>query len=236
MLVSSPAQRHEFDAASVKALDQSLILLADEAQDCATATVRMVGSSGAGVFAAVAAAIGALSGALHSGATGQVIQMLEVMEKDGGGVRKFSDLAKRRQDPQFRLRGVGHRLRQINHYDPRPKVLRDVWHGLLSKAARPDPLSDLARQLEEELLRDSHFVQRKLYPNVDFYSALLWRAIGIPTGMFPVMLAIARLPGWLAHWKELVGDPWTRLYRPRQIYTGPTLSRYIPVDERTGTG
>jgi citrate synthase len=177
----------------------------------------------------VAAGICALWGPLHGGANQEVLEMLEAIQKDGGGPRKFIELAKKK-DSGFRLMGFGHRV--YKNYDPRAKVIKAACDKVLPKLRRQDPLLDIARTLEEEALKDPYFVDRKLYPNVDFYSGLIYRAIGIPTNMFTVMFAIGRLPGWLAHWKEMVDDPNTKIARPRQIYTGPTVNHYVPIDER----
>jgi citrate synthase len=229
MLFSIPAEPFDVDEDIVKVMNQLLILHADHEQNCSTSTVRMVGSAQANVFAAVASGICALWGPLHGGANQEVLEMLEEIQRDGGGPKKFIELAKKK-DSGFRLMGFGHRV--YKNYDPRAKVIKAACDKVLPKLKRQDPLLDIARHLEEEALRDPYFVDRKLYPNVDFYSGLIYRAIGIPTNMFTVMFAIGRLPGWLAHWKEMVEDPATKICRPRQIYTGPTLSRYIPIEER----
>jgi citrate synthase len=191
--------------------------------------VRLVGSAQANVFASVAAGICALWGPLHGGANQEVLEMLEVIKKDGGGPKKFIDLAKKK-DSGFRLMGFGHRV--YKNYDPRAKVIKAACDRVLPKMRKNDPLLDIARHLEEEALRDPYFVDRKLYPNVDFYSGLIYRAIGIPTNMFTVMFAIGRLPGWLAQWKEMIEDPNSKIGRPRQIYTGPTVTPYVPMDKR----
>jgi citrate synthase len=229
MLFSIPAEPYDVDEDIVKVMNQLLILHADHEQNCSTSTVRMVGSAQANVFAAVASGICALWGPLHGGANQEVLEMLEEIQKDGGGPKKFIELAKKK-DSGFRLMGFGHRV--YKNYDPRAKVIKAACDKVLPKLKRQDPLLDIARHLEEEALRDPYFVDRKLYPNVDFYSGLIYRAIGIPTNMFTVMFAIGRLPGWLAHWKEMVEDPATKICRPRQVYTGPTLSRYVPIEER----
>jgi citrate synthase len=230
MLFSVPAEPYEVDEDIVKVMNQLLILHADHEQNCSTSTVRMVGSAQANVFAAVASGICALWGPLHGGANQEVLEMLEEIQKDGGGPKKFIELAKKK-DSGFRLMGFGHRV--YKNYDPRAKVIKAACDKVLPKLKRQDPLLDIARHLEEEALRDPYFVDRKLYPNVDFYSGIIYRAIGIPTNMFTVMFAIGRLPGWLAHWKEMVEDPATKICRPRQIYTGPTLAKYTPIEERT---
>jgi citrate synthase len=229
MMFSIPAEPYEIDEDIVKVLNQLFILHADHEQNCSTSTVRMVGSAQANVFASVAAGICALWGPLHGGANQEVLEMLESIQRDGGGPRKFIELAKKK-DSGFRLMGFGHRV--YKNYDPRAKVIKAACDKVLPKLRRQDPLLDIARTLEEEALKDPYFVDRKLYPNVDFYSGLIYRAIGIPTNMFTVMFAIGRLPGWLAHWKEMVDDPNTKIARPRQIYTGPTISHYVPMEER----
>ncbi len=229
MVFSIPAEPYEIDEDVVKVLNQLFILHADHEQNCSTSTVRMVGSAQANVFASVAAGICALWGPLHGGANQEVLEMLETIHRDGGGPKKFIELAKKK-DSGFRLMGFGHRV--YKNYDPRAKVIKAACDKVLPKLRRQDPLLDVARTLEEEALRDPYFVDRKLYPNVDFYSGIIYRALGIPTNMFTVMFAIGRLPGWLAHWKEMVEDSNTKIARPRQIYTGPTLSHYVPMDER----
>ncbi len=230
MMFAVPAEPYEVDEEVVKVLNQLLILHADHEQNCSTSTVRLVGSAQANVFASVAAGICALWGPLHGGANQEVLEMLELIQKDGGGPKKFIDLAKRK-DSGFRLMGFGHRV--YKNYDPRAKVIKSACDKVLPKLKRQDPLLDIARQLEEEALKDPYFVERKLYPNVDFYSGIIYRALGIPTNMFTVMFAIGRLPGWLAHWKEMLDDPASKIGRPRQIYTGPTLTHYTPIEQRT---
>ncbi|HEY0707468.1 MAG TPA: citrate synthase [Polyangia bacterium] len=229
MMFSVPAEPYDIDEDIVKVLNQLFILHADHEQNCSTSTVRLVGSAQANVFASVAAGICALWGPLHGGANQEVLEMLEIIQKDGGGPRKFIDLAKKK-DSGFRLMGFGHRV--YKNYDPRAKVIKAACDRVLPKMRKNDPLLDIARHLEEEALRDPYFVDRKLYPNVDFYSGLIYRAIGIPTNMFTVMFAIGRLPGWLAQWKEMIEDPNTKIGRPRQIYTGPTVAPYVPMEKR----
>jgi citrate synthase len=229
MMFSVPAEPYDIDEDIVKVLNQLFILHADHEQNCSTSTVRLVGSAQANVFASVAAGICALWGPLHGGANQEVLEMLEVIQRDGGGPKKFIELAKKK-DSGFRLMGFGHRV--YKNYDPRAKVIKAACDKVLPKMKKQDPLLDIARTLEEEALKDPYFVDRKLYPNVDFYSGIIYRAIGIPTNMFTVMFAIGRLPGWLAQWKEMVEDPNTKIGRPRQIYTGPALASYIPMDKR----
>jgi citrate synthase len=229
MMFSIPAEPYEIDEDIVKVVNQLFILHADHEQNCSTSTVRLVGSAQANVYASVAAGICALWGPLHGGANQEVLEMLEIIQKDGGSPRKFIDLAKKK-DSGFRLMGFGHRV--YKNYDPRAKVIKASCDKILPKMKKQDPLLDIARQLEEEALKDPYFIERKLYPNVDFYSGIIYRAIGIPTNMFTVMFAIGRLPGWLAQWKEMVEDPNTKIGRPRQIYTGPVLSPYVPIEDR----
>jgi citrate synthase len=229
MMFSIPAEPYEIDEDIVKVVNQLFILHADHEQNCSTSTVRLVGSAQANVYASVAAGICALWGPLHGGANQEVLEMLEIIQKDGGSPRKFIDLAKKK-DSGFRLMGFGHRV--YKNYDPRAKVIKASCDKILPKMKKQDPLLDIARQLEEEALKDPYFIERKLYPNVDFYSGIIYRAIGIPTNMFTVMFAIGRLPGWLAQWKEMVEDPNTKIGRPRQIYTGPALSPYVPIEDR----
>ncbi|HPN56558.1 MAG TPA: citrate/2-methylcitrate synthase, partial [Candidatus Omnitrophota bacterium] len=189
----------------------------------------MVGSSGANLFASVSAGVSALWGPLHGGANQKVVEMLEMISADGGDVDKYIAKAKD-PDSKFRLMGFGHRV--YKNYDPRAKIIKTETHALLNTLDRHDPLLDLAVKLEEKALKDDYFAERKLYPNVDFYSGLIYKAIGIPTPMFPVMFAIGRLPGWIAHWKEMVENPETRIARPRQIYVGANKREYIPIDQR----
>jgi citrate synthase len=229
MMFSVPAEPYEIDEDVVKVLNQLFILHADHEQNCSTSTVRMVGSAQANVFASVAAGVCALWGPLHGGANQEVLEMLEVIQKDGGDPSKFVELAKKK-DSGFRLMGFGHRV--YKNYDPRAKVIKAACDKVLPKLKRQDKLLDIARHLEEAALKDPYFIDRKLYPNVDFYSGLIYRALGIPTNMFTVMFAIGRLPGWLAHWKEMIEDPATKISRPRQIYTGPTLTHYVPMEQR----
>ncbi len=229
MMFSVPAEPYEIDEEIVKVLNLLLILHADHEQNCSTSTVRQVGSSQANLFASVAAGICALWGPLHGGANEEVLTMLEAIKSDGGGPKKFVELAKKK-DSGFRLMGFGHRV--YKNYDPRAKIIKVAADKVMSKMKQPDPLLDIAKTLEEAALSDPYFIERKLYPNVDFYSGLIYRALGIPTNMFTVMFAIGRTPGWIAHWKEMTEDPTTKIFRPRQIYTGPVLTHYTPVDAR----
>ncbi len=229
MMFSVPAEPYQIDEEIVRVLNMIFILHADHEQNCSTSTVRMVGSAQSNLFASVSAGILALWGPLHGGANQEVLEMLESVHKGGGGVGRFVELAKKK-DSGFRLMGFGHRV--YKNYDPRAKIIKAACDRVLPRIAKKDPLLDIARKLEEVALQDPYFVERKLYPNVDFYSGIIMRAIGVPTDMFTVMFAIGRLPGWIAHWKEMMDDPATKIARPRQIYTGPTLARYVPMDER----
>jgi len=229
MMFSVPAEPYEIDEDLVKTLNLLLILHADHEQNCSTSTVRMVGSSQANLFAAVAAGILALWGPLHGGANEEVLNMLQEIQAGGGDVQKYVELAKKK-DSGFRLMGFGHRV--YKNYDPRAKIIKAAADKVMKKMKTPDPLLDIAHRLEEAALTDPYFIDRKLYPNVDFYSGLIYRAIGIPTNMFTVMFAIGRLPGWIAHWKEMNDDPSTKIMRPRQIYTGPTETQFTPMAKR----
>jgi citrate synthase len=230
MMFSVPSRNYEIDEEIVRVLNQILILHADHEQNCSTSTVRMVGSAQANIYAAVSAGICALWGPLHGGANESVLEMLETIHKDGSGPQKFIDLAKRR-DSSFRLMGFGHRV--YKNYDPRAKIIKGACDKVLARLKVNDPLLNIARTLEEAALKDPYFVERKLYPNVDFYSGIIYRALGIPTNMFTVMFALGRLPGWLAHWKEMHDDPTTKIGRPRQVYTGPALSHCVPIETRS---
>ncbi len=231
MLFKIPTTLYEINPTAVKALNQLLILHVDHEQNCSTSTVRIVGSSEAGLFASVSAGVSALWGRLHGGANQAVIEMLEQIKNDGGGVEKYILKAKDKNDP-FRLMGFGHRV--YKNFDPRAQIIKQRAHDLFDKMNIDDPLLDIAVQLEEAVLKDDYFSERKLYPNVDFYSGLIYKAIGIPTTMFPVLFAIGRMPGWIAHWKEMRENPKSRIGRPRQIYTGYTVRDFVPMDEREG--
>ena len=229
MMFAVPSEPYEVDPEVEAAMNLLFILHADHEQNCSTSTVRLVGSSRANLFASVAAGILALWGPLHGGANQEVIEMLELIRADGGNVKKFVDLAKDKNS-NFRLMGFGHRV--YKNFDPRAKLIKAAADRVLSKLGVKDPLLDIAKELEEAALKDSYFVDRKLYPNVDFYSGIIYRALGFPTNMFTVLFAIGRLPGWIAHWKEMMEDPTTKIGRPRQIYTGPTERQYIPIEQR----
>jgi citrate synthase len=228
MMFSVPNKDYELKPKTVKALDLIFLLHADHEQNCSTATVRMVASSQANLFASAAAGVCALWGPLHGGANQAVLEMLEEIHQSGDDGSKFITAAKDKNSGK-RLMGFGHRV--YKNYDPRAKIIKKACDDVLAKLHISDPLLDIAKHLEEAALRDSYFVERKLYPNVDFYSGIIMRAIGIPVEMFTVMFAIGRMPGWIANYKEVMEAP-TRIYRPRQIYTGPTLNHYTPIKER----
>ncbi len=219
MMFSVPSEDYHVPPVLENALNLLLILHADHEQNCSTSTVRMVGSSQANLFASIAAGICALWGPLHGGANQKVIEMLETIRKDGGDLDKYVKLAKDK-DSNFRLMGFGHRV--YKNFDPRAKILKKSADQVLSQLGVKDPLLDIAKKLEDVAVKDPYFVERKLYPNVDFYSGIIYRAMGIPTEMFTVMFALGRLPGWIAQWKEMRHDPHGRINRPRQIYTGET--------------
>ncbi|MET0341262.1 MAG: citrate synthase [Polyangiales bacterium] len=229
MMFSVPAEEYEVDPDIERVLNQLLILHADHEQNCSTSTVRLVGSSRANLFAAISAGVLALWGPLHGGANQEVLEMLESIQADGGDVKKAVAKAKDKNSG-FKLMGFGHRV--YRNFDPRAKIIKVAADKVLNKTGIKDPLLDIALQLEEAALTDDYFKERKLYPNVDFYSGLIYRALGIPTNMFTVMFALGRLPGWIAHWKEMLEDPGTKIGRPRQIYTGPVESPYTPIEER----
>lgn len=228
MMFSTPAGDYTTDPDFVEALNLLLIVHADHEQNCSTSTVRMVGSSNANLFASISAGIGALWGPLHGGANEACVNMLEQIARDGGNVQKYVDMAKDKQN-NFRLMGFGHRV--YKNRDPRATIIKASCDKLLKKFDLKDPLFEVAQKLEETALRDPYFVERKLYPNVDFYSGVIYRALGIPVQMFTVLFAIGRLPGWIAHWKEMHADG-SRINRPRQIYTGPTTREFVPIDQR----
>ncbi len=229
MMFSVPSEPYEVPEVLDEALNLLLILHADHEQNCSTSTVRMVGSSEANLFASISAGINALWGPLHGGANQKVIEMLQHIIDDGGDYKKYVDMAKDK-DSSFRLMGFGHRV--YKNYDPRAKILKESADQVLSELGVDDPLLEIAVHLEEVALEDEYFVSRKLYPNVDFYSGILYRAMGIPTNMFTVMFALGRLPGWIAHWREMRLDPAGRIHRPRQIYTGPKKRDVVPLAER----
>lgn len=228
MMFALPGQRYEVDTVVASALNQLLILHADHEQNCSTSTVRIVGSSRASIYASISAGINALWGPLHGGANQEVIVMLESIRQDGGNIEKWINKAKDKNDP-FRLMGFGHRV--YKNFDPRAKIIKRAADGVLAKLGVKDPVLDIAKQLEEVALQDPYFVERKLYPNVDFYSGIIYRALGLPVDMFTVMFAMGRLPGWIAQWKEM-RDNREPIGRPRQIYVGERLRPYVPIEKR----
>jgi citrate synthase len=229
MMFSQPYEDYELRPEAVKALDLIFVLHADHEQNCSTATVRMVASSRANLFASAAAGVCALWGPLHGGANQAVLEMLEDIHRSGDDGSKFIAAAKQK-DSGRRLMGFGHRI--YKNYDPRAKIIKAACDDVLAKLNKSDPLLDIAKKLEETALRDSYFIDRKLYPNVDFYSGIIMRALGIPVEMFTVIFAIGRMPGWIANYKEVMEGDHSRIYRPRQIYTGPTLNHYSPAEQR----
>jgi citrate synthase len=229
MMFSVPSEPYTIDPDFVEALNLLLIVHADHEQNCSTSTVRMVGSSDANLFASISAGIGALWGPLHGGANQACVEMLEQIRADGGNVEKYVAKAKDRNSG-FRLMGFGHRV--YKNYDPRATIIKRTCDKLLAKLSIDDPIFEIAKKLEQVALNDSYFIERKLYPNVDFYSGVIYRAMGIPVQMFTVLFAIGRLPGWIAHWKEMHESPNKRIGRPRQIYTGPHIRDYVPIEKR----
>jgi citrate synthase len=229
MMFSLPYRDIELKPEAVRALDLIFLLHADHEQNCSTATVRMVASSRANLFASAAAGVCSLWGPLHGGANQAVLEMLEQIHKDGDDGSKFIAAAKNKNSGK-KLMGFGHRI--YKNYDPRAKIIKKACDEVLARLHVNDPLLDIAKHLEEAALKDSYFVERKLYPNVDFYSGIIMRAIGIPMEMFTVIFAIGRMPGWIANYREVWEDPASRIYRPRQIYVGPTLSHYVPLKDR----
>ena len=229
MMFGTPCEDYEVDPVAEKALEVLLILHADHEQNCSTSTARLVGSSMCNLFASVSAAIYALWGPLHGGANQAVIEMLQEIYDDGGGVRKYIQKAKDSED-SFRLMGFGHRV--YKNFDPRSKIIKTMAHKLLETSTTQEPLLEVALELEEAALKENYFVEKKLYPNVDFYSGLIYKALNIPVNMFPVMFAMGRLPGWIAQWKELQEDENFKIGRPRQIYTGAKTRSYTPIEKR----
>ncbi len=230
MMFDSPVNPYEVNHDIVMALNKLLILHADHEQNCSTSTVRLVGSSRVNLYTSISAGISALGGPLHGGANQAVIEMLEEIHENGGNFRKYVGRAKDPNDP-FRLSGFGHRV--YKSFDPRARVIKGACDQVLESIGMAgDPLLDIAKNLEEFALQDEYFIERNLYPNVDFYSGIIYRAIGIPSNMFTVMFALGRLPGWIAQWKEMWDDPDVRIGRPRQIYTGPTKREFVPIQDR----
>ncbi len=229
MMFSEPYQDYELNPETVRALDLIFLLHADHEQNCSTATVRMVASSRANLFASAAAGVCALWGPLHGGANQAVLEMLEDIHRSGDDGSKFIAAAKDKKSGK-RLMGFGHRV--YKNYDPRAKIIKKAADDLLAKLHITDPLLDIAKHLEQAALNDPYFVERKLYPNVDFYSGIIMRAIGIPLEMFTVIFAIGRMPGWIANYREVIEDASSRIYRPRQVYVGPTQQPYAPIKAR----
>ena len=229
MMFSVPAESYELDPVIEQSLELLLILHADHEQNCSASTVRVVGSSMANVYASVASGILALWGPLHGGANQQVIEMLQQIHEDKAGISKYIEKAKN-QDSSFRLMGFGHRV--YKNFDPRAKILKVACDKLLNKLGINDPLLEIALELEETALTDDYFIERKLYPTLDFYTGIMYRAIGIPLNMFTVMFALGRVPGWIAQWKEMHEDPKQKIARPRQLFTGNTRRSYTTITER----
>jgi citrate synthase len=229
MTFGFPAEPYEVDPELAAALDMLFVLHADHEQNCSTSTVRLVGSSQANLFASVSAGINALFGPLHGGANQSVLEMLESIQREGGDIPAFVERVKKRE-PGVKLMGFGHRV--YKNYDPRAAIVKQTADQVLAKLGGNNELLDLAQQLEEIALSDDYFVERKLYPNVDFYTGLIYRAMGFPTRMFTVLFALGRLPGWIAQWREMINDPATKIGRPRQVYTGATERAFVPIDQR----
>jgi citrate synthase len=231
MTFGFPAEPYDIDPDFVKALDLLLILHADHEQNCSTSTVRLVGSSQANLFASISAGINALFGPLHGGANQAVLEMLQkIQREEDGDVESYVKRVKNKDDNSARLMGFGHRV--YKNYDPRAKIVKQQADDILKKLGVTDPLLDIAKKLEEKALADDYFVERKLYPNVDFYTGVIYRAMGFPTKMFTVLFALGRLPGWIAHWREMINDPTTKIGRPRQLYTGYPERAFVPMTER----
>ena len=228
MMFAFPTEDYEIDPVIVNALNKLLILHADHEQNCSTSTVRLVGSANASLYSSVSAGISALWGPLHGGANQAVIEMLEAIKADGGDSKKYIAKAKDKDDP-FRLMGFGHRV--YKNFDPRATIIKKAADEVLTALGVKDPILTIAKELEEAALNDPYFVERKLYPNVDFYSGIIYRALGIPTDMFTVMFALGRLPGWIAQWKEMRENK-EPIGRPRQVYTGETERNYVPIEQR----
>lgn len=229
MMFSVPAEAYDIDPVVEKALDLLLILHADHEQNCSTSTVRLVGSSRCNLYATISSGVNALWGPLHGGANQAVIEMLQNIHEDGGNTDKFIDLAKDKNS-SFRLMGFGHRV--YKNFDPRARIIKKAADDVLNKLGIHDPLLEIAKRLEEKALNDEYFVSKKLYPNVDFYSGIIYRAMGIPTEMFTVMFAMGRMPGWIAQWKEMIEAPGAKIGRPRQIYTGHLTRDFTPIAQR----
>ncbi|MEM9942818.1 MAG: citrate synthase [Planctomycetota bacterium] len=229
MMFSVPCEPYEIDPVFVKALNMLLIVHADHEQNCSTSTVRMVGSADSNLFASISAGICALWGPLHGGANEAVVSMLQQIKDDNGDVEKYVDMAKDKENG-FRLMGFGHRV--YKNFDPRARIIKAACDELLAKLDLDDPLFEIAQKLEKVALEDEYFIKRKLYPNVDFYSGVIYRAMGIPVRMFTVLFAMGRLPGWIAHWREMHSSPSKRICRPRQIYTGSNRREFVELGDR----
>jgi citrate synthase len=229
MMFDSPVRPYVIDEDVVKALNVFWILHADHEQNCSTTSVRLVGSAKVNLYAAVSAGICALWGPLHGGANQAVVEMLGQIHESGGDLAPFLARARDKKDP-FRLMGFGHRVYKT--YDPRGRIMKQICDKVLGKVTRKDPLLEIAQRLEEVALKDPYFIDHHLYPNIDFYTGILLRAMGIPVNMFTVMFAIGRLPGWISQWKESIDDPNWKLQRPRQIYVGPKQVDYVPIQKR----
>ena len=232
MTFGLPAEPYDVDPEVVTALDMLLILHADHEQNCSTSTVRLVGSSEANLFTSISGGINALWGPLHGGANQAVLEMLEKIRTSDDDVSDFVRKVKNREEG-VKLMGFGHRV--YKNYDPRARIVKEQADKILAKLGGDDDLLSIAKELEEAALTDDYFIERKLYPNVDFYSGIIYRAMGFPTNMFTVLFALGRLPGWIAHWKEMMEDPTTKIGRPRQIYTGATERAYVPIEKRGGS-
>lgn len=229
MVYSVPTETYQANPVAVAALNALLILHADHGQNCSATAVRLVGSGEANIFSSVAAGVLALSGPRHGGANQEVLEMLEHMAAEGGQVSRFVERAKDRSDP-FRLMGFGHRI--YKNFDPRAQIIKKAAEDVLDQLGIEDPLLEIARELEAVALSDDYFIERRLYPNVDFYSGIIYRALGFPTDMFTVLFALGRLPGWLAQWREGAEDPRTRIFRPQQVYVGPAVRDLVPIEQR----
>ncbi|MCC6153707.1 MAG: citrate synthase [Candidatus Hydrogenedentes bacterium] len=229
MMFSTPAEPYVISPVIENALNMLLVLHADHEQNCSTSTVRMVGSSGANLYASISAGISGLWGPLHGGANQEVIEMLERIVADGCDYKKYITMAKDKNS-NFRLMGFGHRV--YKNFDPRAKLLKEACDQVLKEMGVKEPLLEVAKHLEEVALRDDFFIERRLYPNVDFYSGIIYRALGIPTNMFTVMFAIGRMPGWIAQWREMRAESGNKIHRPRQIYVGEKERHYVPVEKR----
>ncbi len=231
MTFGFPAEPYDVDPDFAKALDLLLILHADHEQNCSTSTVRLVGSSQANLFASISAGINALFGPLHGGANQAVLEMLQkIQREEDGDVDSYVERVKNKDDKGARLMGFGHRV--YKNYDPRAKIVKQQADDILKKLGVTDPLLDIALKLEEKALADDYFIERKLYPNVDFYTGVIYRAMGFPTKMFTVLFALGRLPGWIAHWREMINDSTTKIGRPRQLYTGSPERAFVPLSKR----